>query len=149
MIDKIIYEPIGVIRTNFKNVEGMPKQPAGGTEFKGRVEIFERFVPALKDLDGFSHIFLLYHFHDSTGYSLITKPFLDDTPRGVFATRSPKRPNPLGLSVARITSIIKNVIHIQDIDILDGSPLIDIKPFVSDIDNRSETSKGWLEGKKM
>lgn len=149
MTHQLIYEPIGVIHTGFKNVEGMPIQPLGGTEFEGYVEIFESFSEGLKDLEGFSHIFLIYYFHNCKGYSLMTKPFLDDTLRGVFATRSPKRPNPIGLSVVQITSIERNIIHIRDIDILDETPLIDIKPFVSDIDNRCDTLRGWMDGRAV
>lgn len=149
MIDKIIYEPIGIIHSPFTNVEGMPIQPKGATEFRGYIEVFDQFADGLKDLDGFSHIFLIYHFHGSRGYSLHTKPFLENTLRGVFATRAPKRPNPVGLSVVRLLSIENNMLHIQDVDILDGTPLIDIKPFVSGIDNRTETSRGWMDDKAM
>lgn len=149
MTTQITYNPIGIIHSQFTKVEGMPIQPSGGTEFDGYVEIFEQFVEGLKDLDGFSHIFLIYHFHNSKGFSLMTKPFLDETPRGVFSTRSPKRPNPVGLSVVRVKSISDNIIYIKDMDILDGTPLIDIKPFVSDIDNRTEATRGWLDDKTL
>ena len=149
MINKIIFEPIGVIHSPFDSAKGMPIQPVGGETFEGHIEIFERFADGLKDLDGFSHIFLIYHFHNSNGYSLHTKPFLEDTPRGVFATRAPRRPNPVGLSVVRLKSIQGNLIFIRDIDIMDGTPLIDIKPFVSDIDNRIDTSRGWMDDKAV
>lgn len=149
MTTQITYHPIGVIHSQFSKVEGMPIQPSGGSEFDGYVEIFEQFAEGLKDLDGFSHIFLIYHFHNSKGFSLMTKPFLDETPRGVFSTRSPRRPNPVGLSVVRVKSISNNIIYVKDIDILDGTPLIDIKPFVSDIDNRSEATRGWLDDKAL
>ncbi len=149
MTEPLTYYPIGVIHSEFRKAEGMPIQPAGGTEFDGHIEIFEQFSEGLKDLDGFSHVFLIYHFHDSKGYSLLTKPFLDETPRGVFSTRSPKRPNPVGLSVVRIKSISTNIIYIKDIDILDGTPLIDIKPFVSDIDNRNDSMRGWMDDKAV
>lgn len=149
MSDKIIYKPIGIIRSPFESAEGMPIQPAGGEDFTGQVEIFDEFAPGLKDLEGFSHIFLIYHFHNSKGYSLLTKPFLDETLRGVFSTRAPKRPNPVGISVVRLISVEKNILHIQDVDILDGTPLIDVKPFVSDIDNRTESARGWMDDKAV
>ena len=149
MTEQIQYYPIGVIHSQFTKIEGMPIQPSGGTQFDGHIEIFEQFSEGLKDLDGFSHVFLIYHFHNSKGFSLITKPFLDETPRGVFSTRSPRRPNPVGLSIVRIKSISDNIIYIKDIDILDGTPLIDIKPFVSDIDNRTDTTRGWIDDKAV
>jgi tRNA-Thr(GGU) m(6)t(6)A37 methyltransferase TsaA len=149
MIDKIIYEPIGVIHSPFTRKEGMPIQPKGAEEFSGTVEIFDQYADGLKDLDGFSHIFLIYHFHESKGYSLQTKPFLDDTPRGVFATRAPKRPNPVGVSVVRLNRVEMNILHIQDVDIMVGAALIDIKPFVSEIDNRLGSSSGWLNHKAV
>lgn len=111
------------------------------------VELNPDLELGLKDLDGFSHIILLYHFHLSRGYSLELKPFLDDTLRGVFATRAPRRPNALGLSVVRLIRIIGNVLEIQDVDILDKTPLLDIKPFVPEFDNREAASIGWLAGK--
>lgn len=149
MTETISYEPIGIIHSPFHSIEGMPIQPKGAQEFQGYVQIFDKFTSGLKDLEGFSHIFLIYHFHNSKGYSLHTKPFLDETPRGVFATRAPKRPNPVGLSVVRLISIDHDIIFIQDVDILDGTPLVDIKPFVSDIDNRSDTLSGWMDDKAV
>jgi tRNA-Thr(GGU) m(6)t(6)A37 methyltransferase TsaA len=101
----------------------------------------------LKDLDGFSHIFLLYHFHLSQGYSLMVKPYLDDASRGVFATRAPRRPNPVGISVVRLVSIEGCTLHIEDVDIVDSTPLLDIKPYVPGFDSREVERTGWLAGK--
>jgi tRNA-Thr(GGU) m(6)t(6)A37 methyltransferase TsaA len=148
-MNQVIYKPIGIIHSPFTNTEGMPIQPQGAHGIKGHVEIFPEFSPGLKDVDGFSHLILLYHFHLSDGYSLEVTPFLDDTLRGVFATRAPKRPNSIGLSVVRLVSIDGNTMYIQDADIVDGTPLLDIKPFVSDMDNRESTRNGWLSEKAI
>jgi tRNA (adenine37-N6)-methyltransferase len=125
----------------------MPIQPAGAEGVEGTVELREEFVPGLKDLEGFSHIILLYHFHASTGCSLEVTPFLDDAPRGVFATRAPRRPNPIGVSIVRLTGIDGSTLHIRELDILDGTPLLDIKPFVPEFDNREPARVGWLTEK--
>jgi tRNA-Thr(GGU) m(6)t(6)A37 methyltransferase TsaA len=137
--------PIGIIHTPFKEREGMPIQPAGARGVRGRVEIFEAFQAGLVDLDGFSHIILLYTFHRSQGYDLQVIPFLDSKPRGVFATRAPKRPNPLGLSIVQLERIEQGQLHIQDVDILDGTPLLDIKPYVPAFDSPIAVRLGWLE----
>jgi len=123
----------------------MPIQPAGAAGVKGTVEVFEDFHPGLKDLDGFSHIILLYHFHRSQGFNLRVVPFMDSEPRGLFATRAPKRPNPIGLSVVQLDKIEDGVLHIQAVDILDGTPLLDIKPYVPEFDAQAEIRTGWLE----
>ncbi len=143
---KIELEPIGIIHTPFTEPKGMPIQPAGAGGVKARVEVFEEFRPGLKDLDGFSHIFLLYHFHRSQGYKLVVSPYMDPQPRGLFATRAPKRPNPIGLSVVRLLRIEDGVLHIENADMLDGTPLLDIKPYVPDFDPPAEDVRtGWLE----
>jgi tRNA-Thr(GGU) m(6)t(6)A37 methyltransferase TsaA len=140
----IILKPIGVIHSPFAEIEGMPIQPVGAIGTKGTIDLREELVPGLKDLDGFSHIILIYHFHRSEGFSLHVKPFLDDTERGVFSTRAPRRPNPIGLSVVRLTGIQGSILTIEDIDVLDGTPLLDIKPFVPQFDSREVRSIGWL-----
>jgi len=122
----------------------MPIQPAGAKDIEGSVEIYPEYADGLKDLDGFSHIILLYHFHQSEGFSLEVKPFLDKTKRGLFSTRAPKRPNPIGLSVVRLDNIENNTLYISDVDILDGTPLLDIKPYVPDFDYRGDIKIGWL-----
>ncbi len=147
---KICYEPIGYIRSPYKSPVGMPIQPSGAEGVEGRVEVFPEYEEGLKDLDGFSHIILIYHFHESRGYRLKVKPFLDDEVRGVFATRAPKRPNPIGLSVVRLLEIEGNTLRVADIDVLDMTPLLDIKPFVPPFDVRcglEEVKIGWLESR--
>jgi tRNA-Thr(GGU) m(6)t(6)A37 methyltransferase TsaA len=142
---KIEFVPIGIIHSPFMELEGMPIQPAGAAGVKGTVEVFEDFHPGLKDLGGFSHIILLYHFHRSYGFNLQVVPFMDSQPRGLFATRAPKRPNPIGLSVVKLDKIEDGVLHIQSVDILDGTPLLDIKPYVPEFDAQVEVRTGWLE----
>jgi tRNA (adenine37-N6)-methyltransferase len=146
---EIAYKPIGTIQTSFQDVEGMPIQPLGAEGTKGSVELFPEYTEGLQDIEGYSHLILIYHFHLSRGSSLLVKPFLDDKLRGVFATRAPKRPNPIGFSVVRLISVNKNRLEIEDADIVDGTPLLDIKPFVSDFDNRYDTRTGWMTGKQL
>jgi len=142
---KIAFAPIGIIHSPFMELEDMPIQPAGAVGVKGTVEVFEDFHPALKDLDGFSHIILLYQFHRSQSFNLHVVPFMDSEPRGLFATRAPKRPNPIGLSTVQLDKIEGGVLHIQNVDILDGTPLLDIKPYVPEFDTQVEVRTGWLE----
>jgi tRNA-Thr(GGU) m(6)t(6)A37 methyltransferase TsaA len=142
---KIEYQPIGVIHSPFKELEGMPIQPAGASGIKGTIEVFPDYAPGLKDLDGFSHIILLYHFHRSTGFELRVIPFMDTKKRGVFATRTPRRPNPIGLSVVRLIGIEGTILQVEDVDILDGTPLLDIKPYVPEFDEPMSVRTGWLE----
>jgi tRNA-Thr(GGU) m(6)t(6)A37 methyltransferase TsaA len=142
---KIEFEPIGIVRSPFVDLEGMPIQPTGAVGVKGTIEVFERFRPGLKDLDGFSHIILLYHFHKSRGFNLEIVPFLDSKPRGLFATRAPKRPNPIGLSVVQLEKMENGVLYIRNVDILDGTPLLDIKPYVPEFDAQKNARTGWLE----
>lgn len=142
---KIEFQAIGVIHTPFKTAEGMPIQPTGAQGVKGTVEVMPRFHPALQDLDGFSHIILLYHFHRSEGFKLHVVPFMDTQPRGLFATRAPVRPNPIGLSVVRLNRVEKGVLHVEDVDMLDGTPLIDIKPYIPQFDHQTATKTGWMD----
>lgn len=144
-LDKICLEPIGIIHSPFNDIEGMPIQTIGADGVKGTVELNEDLADGLKDLSGFSHIILIYRFHMSKGYSLHVRPFLDEVNRGVFATRSPRRPNNIGLSVVRLTGISGNILDITDVDILDGTPLMDIKPFVPLFDNRDAQRTGWFD----
>ncbi len=141
----IEYSPIGVIRSPFRTIEGMPIQPAGASGVQGTIEVFPEFEQGLKDLDGFSHIILLYHFHRVNGYSLLVTPFMDTTQHGLFSTRAPKRPNPIGISVVRLIRIRGMTMDIENVDILDGTPLLDIKPYVPQFDNHPADSIGWLE----
>ena len=142
---KIEFKPIGIIHSPFMELEGMPIQPVGAAGVKGTVEVFEDFHPGLKDLDGFSHIILLYHFHRSHRFNLHVVPFMDSQKRGLFATRAPKRPNPIGLSVVQLDKIEDGVLYIQAVDILDGTPLLDIKPYVPEFDAQVVVRTGWLE----
>jgi len=124
----------------------MPIQPTGAKGVRGKIQILSEFVPGLQDVDGFSHLMLIYYFHRVDGFILETRPFLDDSPRGVFATRAPRRPNPIGLSIVRLECIDGATLHISDIDIVDGTPLLDIKPYVPAFDHRTEAKIGWLTG---
>jgi len=144
----VIYHPIGIIHSPFSDWRGMPIQPAGARGVKGRVEIAAPYRQALKDLESFSHIILLYHFHLSKDYHLEVIPFLDTVPRGLFATRAPRRPNPLGLSIVKLTGIEGGVLHIEDVDIVTGTPLLDIKPYVPAFDIVTEATGGWTQGKE-
>ena len=143
---EIVLKPIGVIRSPYKTKEEIPCQGYKSDKV-GKVEVFKEFEEGLVDIDGFSHLILLYLFHKSDGYSLKVKPFLDDTLRGLFATRSPRRPNSLGLSLVRLLSRKENILQIAQIDILVGTPLLDIKPYVPRFDERRNMKVGWLEGK--
>jgi len=144
---KITYNPIGIIHSPFKDIKGMPIQPAGAKGIAGTIEIKPEYVDGLQDIEGFSHIILIYHFHLSKGYSLKVKPFLDENLRGVFATRAPRRPNPIGISVVKLVRVEGNVLHIEDIDIVDGTPLLDIKPYVPEFEITGEKKLGWLSKK--
>ncbi len=137
--------PIGIIETPFDDLKGMPIQPSGADKIQGTIIIDKEYEEGLSDLEGFSHIILLYHFHKSKGYNLMVKPFMDDQQRGLFATRAPRRPNPIGLSIVQLIKIENNKISIQGIDVLNGTPLIDIKPYVPGFDAREVTKLGWLD----
>ena len=146
-MDPIQYRPIGIIHTPHKTTEGTPIQATGAKGVAGRIELFPEYAAGLADLAGFSHIYILYHFHLSKKFSLTVKPFLDDCKRGLFATRAPSRPNPIGLSVVRLISITENNLEIQDVDVVDGTPLLDIKPYVPVFDIRKVDRFGWIEKK--
>lgn len=137
--------PIGIIHTPFTEPAGMPIQPTGAEGIKGTIEIYEKYKEGLKDLDGFSHIILIYFLHRSKNYKLKIKPFLDNKLRGLFSTRAPNRPNPIGLSTVKLDKIEDRNIHVKNTDILDGTPLLDIKPYVPNFTNFSNIKTGWLE----
>lgn len=138
------FDYIGTIYSEFTEKKGMPIQGALSRDSKGIVEVFPEYSAGLKDIDGFSHIYLIYEFHKSEGYSLITKPFLEDCNHGVFATRAPKRPNPIGISIVSIDQVVDNTIYVAEMDILNGTPLLDIKPYVKFFDYRDNTRDGWI-----
>jgi len=142
---KIEYRPIGVVHSPFKKRDGMPIQPAGAAGVRGTVEVFPGYEEGLRDLDGFSHIFIICHLHKSAGYTLRVIPFLDTVERGVFATRAPRRPNSIGLSVVRLLRREEGILHVENLDILDGTPLLDIKPYVPAFDVHPAERAGWLE----
>ncbi|MGW8192644.1 MAG: tRNA (N6-threonylcarbamoyladenosine(37)-N6)-methyltransferase TrmO [Desulforhopalus sp.] len=138
--------PIGIIHTPYTQLASMPIQPGGGTDIIGTLEIFEQFVEGLADLEGFSHIYLLYTFHQAKRTALTVIPFMDDIPRGVFATRSPLRPNHIGISIVELLHVEKNIVTIQNVDILDGTPLLDIKPYIAAFDGVGQSRSGWMKG---
>jgi tRNA-Thr(GGU) m(6)t(6)A37 methyltransferase TsaA len=140
-----VFTPIGTIRSAFTDVAGMPIQPSGARGVQGTVEIFDQYAEGLCDLDGFSRIILIYAFHRCTSCQLTVTPFLDTTPRGIFATRAPCRPNPIGFSVVRLIGVQGRTLIIEDVDVLDGTPLLDIKPYVPAFDAYPNASCGWLE----
>lgn len=146
-MDYIKYKPIGVIHSSFKEPKGTPIQTTAAKGAEGSVEIFPKYAEGLKNIEGFSHIILIYHFHLSKKHSLMVKPYLDTKLRGVFATRSPSRPNPIGMSVVRLKRIEKNTLYVQDIDVIDQTPLLDIKPYVPSLDSKKAEKIGWLSKK--
>ncbi|MFP5220829.1 MAG: tRNA (N6-threonylcarbamoyladenosine(37)-N6)-methyltransferase TrmO [Acidobacteriota bacterium] len=143
---QVQYSPIGIIRTPHKSIKGMPIQPIGAVGVAGTIEIDEPYRLGLIDLEGFSHILLLYHLHAIKGYELMVKPYLGDGPHGVFATRSPKRPNPLGVSVLRLTGHDGERVFVENVDMLDNTPVLDIKPYVTAFDAWQADRIGWFEG---
>ena len=143
--NKISYNIIGFVHSPHKSIEGIPIQPVGAKGIKAEIELFEEYKEGLKDLDGFSHIIILYDFHKSKDFNLKVKPFLDNESHGVFATRAPKRPNSIGLSVLKLNKIVNNILYVENVDILDGTPVLDIKPYVSRFDFVGEEKNGWLE----
>ncbi|MFO7833151.1 MAG: tRNA (N6-threonylcarbamoyladenosine(37)-N6)-methyltransferase TrmO [Halohasta sp.] len=145
-VDRCCYEPIGTIRTPFDDPDGMPIQPASEASARGTVVVDPAYVAGLADLDGFSHCILLYHFHaGDDDYSLRVTPFLDDTERGLFATRAPNRPNPIGLSIVAVESVDGRELAVSGVDVVDGTPLVDIKPFVPQFDVPDDTAAGWVD----
>jgi len=142
---RIVYHPIGVIHSPLTSREGAPIQGGLAPETRGQVEVFPEYEDGLLDLEGFSHIILLYHFHLSKGFQLRTVPFLDDAQHGVFAIRAPKRPNPIGFSVVRLEKLEGRILNVAELDVIDQTPLLDIKPYVPAFDHRPKARCGWLE----
>ena len=143
-MDEIKYQPIGIIHTPHKEAKGTPIQPKGAEGIKGEIEIFPEYEEGLKDLEGFSHIILLFHCHLSGNYSLKQKPYMDNQEHGIFAMRGPSRPNPIGLSVLKLNSVERNILEIENVDIIDETPLLDIKPYVPEFDQNQVERIGWL-----
>jgi tRNA-Thr(GGU) m(6)t(6)A37 methyltransferase TsaA len=143
--DQIVYKAIGTIHSPFQEPVGTPIQPRAGAGVRGTVVLDPAFQEGLRDLEGFSHLILVFHFHQSGEGNLLVKPFLDDQKRGVFATRAPRRPNGIGISVVKLVGVKGNLLEIEDLDILDGTPLLDIKPYIPDFDDHQDVRVGWLE----
>jgi len=143
--DDMRIKPIGVIHTPHKMAEGTPIQPFKARGIAGSVEIYTDYMTALQDVDGFERIWLIYWFHKSRQPKPIVTPYMDDTPRGLFATRAPSRFNNIGISVVRLKGINGSLLQIEDVDMLDGTPLLDIKPYVPSFDSYPEARHGWLE----
>ncbi|MBN2399602.1 MAG: tRNA (N6-threonylcarbamoyladenosine(37)-N6)-methyltransferase TrmO [Candidatus Aminicenantes bacterium] len=137
--------PIGVIRSEHIKPEQTPIQPVYAKGCQGQVDVFPEFSEGLCDLEGFSHIYLIYCFHKAGAAKLIVKPFLQDVNRGVFATRAPCRPNAIGVSIVKLLRREGRILHVEGIDVLDGTPLLDIKPYVSRFDRISSKRNGWQD----
>jgi tRNA-Thr(GGU) m(6)t(6)A37 methyltransferase TsaA len=134
-----------IVHSPFTKPQNVPIQSVASKGIKGSVELAREYIEGLKDIEGFSHIILIYHFHLSRDYSLIVKPYLDESTHGVFSTRAPSRPNPIGISIVRLTKVQDNILYIQDVDIVDSTPLLDIKPYVPKFDQRKTAKIGWLK----
>jgi tRNA-Thr(GGU) m(6)t(6)A37 methyltransferase TsaA len=139
-------KPIGIIHSSYKNTGAAPCQGCKSEEIS-QVEVFKEFGEGLKDIEGFSHIIVVFWFHKSQGYHMLVKTPWDDVLHGLFATRSPHRPCPIGLTVVELMSREENILRVKALDVIDGTPVLDIKPFVPSIDERSVVKSGWLEGK--
>jgi tRNA-Thr(GGU) m(6)t(6)A37 methyltransferase TsaA len=144
----ITFNPIGIIHSPYHELSGMPIQPTSNLSAPGTVEILPELTPGLQDLEGFSHIILIYHLHQSHRVAITVTPFLDSKPHGIFATRAPFRLNPIGLSVVKLVKIVKNILYVDNLDILDDTPLLDIKPYVPEFDSPPDFRLGWLESVK-
>ena len=145
ILNSFTYTPIGIVRSPHTDTVGVPIQPTGAEGVRGTIVLHPEFSPGLNDLQEFSHIILIYAFHRSEGYSLQVTPFLDTVQRGVFATRAPKRPNAIGLSIVRLIEIQEDILTIENVDLLDGTPLLDIKPYVPAFDAFYSAKAGWLD----
>lgn len=141
---KIEYRPIGIVHSPYDDRKTAPKQPCRAPKVRGTVEVFAEYAEGLRDLDGFSHIVLLCHLHQSTSYRLRLVPYLETELRGLFATRSPNRPNPIGLSVLELVGIADNLLTVEGLDFLNGTPVLDIKPYICGLDDRHDVREGWL-----
>jgi len=144
-MNSIIFQPIGVIHSPHKKLEQIPIQPVFARGIQGTIDIFPEFYEGLADLDQFSHIYLFFHFHESNQTKLRLKPYLQDKLRGIFATRAPHRPNKLGMSLVKLTKIEDGTLFIEDVDILDSTPLLDIKPFIKRFDIQENVRSGWQD----
>lgn len=142
---EIKLDPIGYIQTPHHSIENMPIQPAGAVGIEGTLVVKPEFAEGLKDIGGFSHLILLYYFHKVKDPQLTVIPFLDDQSHGIFATRSPKRPNQIGISVVKLKKVEENTLYISDVDVLNGTPVLDIKPYFPEFDHHDTSRYGWYE----
>jgi tRNA-Thr(GGU) m(6)t(6)A37 methyltransferase TsaA len=140
-----VFKPIGILRTPYESKSGVPIQGVFDPDSEGTAEIFEAYEDGLKDVEGFSHIILIYVFHRSEGYNLVCRPYMEEGLHGVFAMRAPRRPNPIGFSVVRLLKREGRILRLAEVDMLDGSPLLDIKPFSPTFDHREGARVGWME----
>lgn len=143
--NSVIIEPIGIIHSPYKSKDECPIQPLYATDAIGRVEVFAEYAAGLKDIEGFSHIYLLYHFNRASEIKLVRPTFLDDKPHGVFASRHPCRPNSIGMSIVKLNERAGHILVVEGIDVLDGTPLLDIKPYIARFDRIEESTEGWIE----
>jgi tRNA-Thr(GGU) m(6)t(6)A37 methyltransferase TsaA len=146
-VTQVVYRPIGFVRSPFKDLAGMPLQSVAAGDVEGTIEIEPEFVGGLQDIAGFSHLFVIAHLHRGEPGGLVVLPFLDDTPRGVFATRSPRHPNPIGLSTVRLLAVAGSTLHVCNLDLVDGTPVLDVKPYVPEFDHVAADRIGWFTGR--
>ena len=144
-MEKFEFVPIGVLKTPYENKSGVPIQGVFDHNSSGEAEIFEEYEKGLLDIEGFSHIIIIYVFHLSHGYELVCKPYMEDELHGVFSMRAPRRPNPIGLSVVKLMRREGRILYLSEVDMLNGTPILDIKPFVPKFDSRDKTRMGWME----
>ena len=145
MEKEIKLKPIGIIHTPYKEPKGIPIQGGFEKDATGQIEIFPEYQQGLKDIEGFSHLILIYYFDRAREEKLVGRPFLEDEPHGIFAIRSPMRPNHIGVSIVKLERVENNIITFSEVDILDNTPLLDIKPYVSHFDSRENVKNGWLD----
>ena len=146
-MESVTFTPIGVVHSPFTQLSGTPIQSRGAQDAAGTIEVLPEYAAGLADLAGFSHIYVLSFFHLAGPYRLSVQPFLDDQPHGLFATRAPARPNPIGLSVVELVRVEGSTLHIRGVDIVDGTPVLDIKPYVPAFDAPGDCRIGWLAGR--
>jgi tRNA-Thr(GGU) m(6)t(6)A37 methyltransferase TsaA len=147
LTETFTFQAIGVIHTPYQEPKGTPIQPTSSSGVQGWIDLSPEYEAGLQDLEGFSHLILIYAFHLCRGYDLKVTPFLDAAEHGLFATRAPARPNPIGLSIIRLDRIEGTTLHIRDVDMVDGTPLLDLKPYVPDFDHRPGARVGWMENR--
>ena len=141
----ITINPIGIIHSPYKKADGIPIQGKFKADVEAFAELEEKYIPGLKDLEGFSHAILIYHFHNETEEKISTQPYLEKEEHGIFAVRSPHRPNRIGFSIVKISRIQENKLYFTEVDVFDQTPLIDIKPYVEFFDKRENVKSGWVE----